>query len=56
MGKLDFLSELERLEDHLRAQGSGVVQLLDQLARQAHGLAGLPPLPEPGIEDGPEAA
>ena len=40
----DFLSELERLETHLRKQGSGVVQLLDQLARQAHGLAGLPPL------------
>jgi hypothetical protein len=49
----DLFSELERLDEHWRSQGASLVQLLDQLGRQAHGLSGLPP-EEPEPE--PEAA
>lgn len=52
MSKL--FDDLIRLDEHWRSQGASVVQLLDQLGRQAHGLAGLPPEPPDDPEPQPE--
>jgi hypothetical protein len=50
-----LFNDLLRLDDHWRGQGMSVVQVLDQIGRQAHGLDGLPPEPpEPEPQPEPE--